>query len=349
MRISIVMLICMLGACTRMPEALVLSGPTMGSTYTVRWVAEGKTPDAFALRRAIEAELARVDAQMSRYRADSELSRFNALRSTAVQAATPEFAQLLSESVALNAGSGGAFDITVAPLIDAWGFGPHAGDLHAPDPHELQRLLERRGGDLLEITRSPPTVRKRRDDVEVDLNAIAPGQAADRIGALLQRQGVNNYLVDMGGEIRVNGHNASGGSWRIAIDDPRHAEQVPYATVELSHGAISTSGGYRHFRTIDGKRYSHLLDPRSGYPASLNTAAVIVIAPTAAQADGWSTALFVLGEKEGLALAAQRQLAVLFILFDGTGLREHASAAFGPYRLLKESRQNASEQPVGHR
>ena len=127
-----------LSACARMPDTLVLSGPTMGTTYTVRWLAEANTPDVFALRRDIEAELARVDVQMSRYRSDSELSRFNQLRSTAAQAASPEFAQLLSESMALNAASGGAFDVTVAPLsVDAWGFGPSGEGTHAPAPSEL--------------------------------------------------------------------------------------------------------------------------------------------------------------------------------------------------------------------
>ncbi|MET0986008.1 MAG: FAD:protein FMN transferase [Steroidobacteraceae bacterium] len=331
-----------------MPETLVLSGPTMGTTYTVRWLAEANTPDVFALRRAIEAELARVDVQMSRYRPDSELSRFNQLRSTATQAASPEFAQLLSECMALNAASGGAFDVTVAPLVDAWGFGPSGGGTHAPAPSELQQLLERRGENQLRVELTPARVRKQRPDVEVDLNAIAPGHAVDRLSALLQRQGVRNYLIDIGGEIRVSGHNGSGQAWRIAIDDPRHEEQVPYSAVELSGGAVATSGGYRHFRIVDGQRYSHIIDPRSGYPASLATAAVIVVAPTAAQADGWATALFVLGEKDGLALASQRELAVLFLLFDGKGLREHASPAFAPYRTQANApqenapRENAS-------
>ncbi|HKQ83909.1 MAG TPA: FAD:protein FMN transferase [Steroidobacteraceae bacterium] len=339
----VVLCVLALSACARVPETLVLSGPTMGTMYTVRWIAEGHTPAAFTLRRDIDAELTRVDTQMSRYRPDSELSRFNESRSTAERAASPEFAQLLSESMALNAVSGGAFDVTVAPLVDAWGFGPRGEVADAPTPHELQQLLERRGGNQLHVELSPPRVRKLRPDVEVDLNAIAPGHAVDRIGALLERRGVRNYLVDIGGEIRVSGHNGNDEPWRIAIDDPRHEEQVPYSAVELSGGAVSTSGGYRHFRILDGQRYSHLIDPRSGYPASLATAAVIVIAPTAAQADGWSTALFVLGEKEGLALAARRHLAVLFLLFDGQGLREHASPAFEPYRAQANTRQqNAS-------
>ena len=161
------------------------------------------------------------------------------------------------------------------------------------------------------------------------MNAIAPGHAVDRLSALLQRQGVRNYLIDIGGEIRVSGHNGSGKPWHIAIDDPRHEEQVPYSAVQLSGGAVATSGGYRHFRIVDGQRHSTSIDPRSGYPASLATAAVIVVAPTAAQADGWATALFVLGEKDGLALASQTPARGAFLAIrGGKGLREHASPAF---------------------
>lgn len=304
----------------------------MGATYTVRWIASAGTPSEYDLRKEIDAELAQLDEKFSRYRSDSELARINAARADEPLAVSSEFAQLLRESIALNEYSAGAFDVTVAPLVDAWGFGPQQPEARAPQPLEIQQLLQRCGVDMVEMT-SASTIRKHRADVELDFNAIAPGYAADRISGLLQRHGMQDYLIDIGGEIRVSGHNARGSPWRIAIDDPRHIEQVPYAAVELTGGAVATSGGYRHFRVIDGKRYSHLMDPRSGYPASLATAAVIVIAPTAAEADGWATALFVLGEKEGLMVASQRRIAALFLLFDGTGLREHASEAFLPYRV----------------
>jgi thiamine biosynthesis lipoprotein len=343
MRVGFLLLFMMSSACVRAPEALMLSGPTMGTTYTVRWLATRDTPDSSVLRRAIEMELAQVDEQMSRYRPDSELSRFNAARSTDAQKVSLELAQLLSESLALHSASKGAFDVTVAPLIDAWGFGPQPGASRAPDARWVAHLLERRGGHLLEVTKAPPAIRKLRADLEIDLNAIAPGHAVDRICALLEKRGVSSYLVDVGGEIRVRGHNALGGPWRIAIDDPRHEEQVPYTTIELSQGAVATSGGYRHFRMIDGQRYSHILDPRTGYPAMGTTAAVVVIAPTATQADGWATALFVLGEKKGLALATERELAALFLVLDGEQLHEYASPAFMRYRKhVGASPQNAS-------
>jgi FAD:protein FMN transferase len=317
--LCVAMLLC---GCNRVPQARVLSGPTMGTTYTVRWLEEDQSPNAFALRGEVEGELARVDEQMSRYRDDSQLSRFNALRATTAQVIAPEFAELLSEATA-----------TVAPLVDAWGFGPRQTQPREPAAAELQALLSRRGGDLVEVTMSPPTLRKRRADVELDVNAIAPGHAVDRIARLLERHGIKNYLIDIGGEIRAQGHNASGEPWRVAIDDPRHAAQVPYATVSLSGGAIATSGGYRHFRVIDGRRYSHLIDPRTGRPASLDIGAVIVIAPTATAADGWATAMFVLGERDGIELATRRGLAVLFLLLDGQGgIRQHASPGFAAYR-----------------
>lgn len=321
-------------ACTRARELHVISGPAMGSTYTVRWLATEQAPGDFELRTLVEAELARVDLQMSRYRSDSELARFNAVRSTAPQAASLEFAQLLSESIAINAASAGAFDVTIAPLVDAWGFGPTRAQAQKPTAEELQALRARCGSQWLEVSYSPTVVRKLRADVEVDVNAIAPGHAADRIARLLERHTLKNYLIDIGGEVRVRGNNAMGTPWRLAIDDPRHAEQIPYALVELDAGAIATSGGYRHFHVVDGRRFSHLLDPRTGEPASLRIASVVVIAPTAAQADAWATAMFVLGEQQGLRIAAQRNLAVLFLIAEGEHIGERASPAFAQYRRV---------------
>jgi FAD:protein FMN transferase len=318
--------------CTRPAEPLVLSGPTMGTTYTVRWLAAPQSPPPFELRRQIEAELAHVDQQMSRYRSDSELSRFNHLRSSEWITASSDLAALVSEAKYLSAATAGAFDITIAPLIDAWGFGPQGAEQDIPDAAQIALLLQRRGPEMVEVQLAPPALRKRRVDVELDLNAIAPGHAVDRICRLLDQVRVDNYLVDVGGEIRVRGHNAEGRPWRVAIDDPRHREQVPYRFIELTDAAVATSGGYRHFYERQGRRYSHLLDARTGYPADLSVAAVVVIAPTAAQADGWATALFALGRKDGFAIASERRLAALFIVPEGDTLREYATPAVGAYR-----------------
>jgi thiamine biosynthesis lipoprotein len=312
----------------------MLSGPTMGTTYTVRWLATADTPSEYELRTRIDAELARVDAQMSRYRSDSELSRINAAVSTEPQAVSRELADMLATALQVQAASKGALDPTIGALVDAWGFGPRTR-ARVPDAAELRALLERRGSDLLEVTLTPPSVRKRRADIVIDVNAVAPGQAADRIAALLRAAGVENLLVEIGGEIRVEGHNAAGRPWRIAIDDPRHEEPIPYAFVELSTGAIATSGGYRHYRIVDGQRYSHLLDPRSGRPVVSATAAVVVIAPTALLADAWATALFVLGAQDGLEVARQHDVAALFLIYEGDALQELTSPAFGRYRLSR--------------
>jgi thiamine biosynthesis lipoprotein len=321
-------------ACERAPTSHVISGPTMGTTYTVRWLGRESAPSDFALRSEVEAELARVDLQMSRYREDSELSRFNATRSTEPQAVSPEFAQLLSESLAINAASEGAFDIAIAPFVDAWGFGPGMKRARVPTATELEAVRARCGLQWLEVSSSPTAVRKLRSDVELDLNAIAPGNAVDRIARLLERHALENYLIDIGGEIRVRGVNAAGAAWRIAVDDPRHTQQVAFATVELSHGAIATSGGYRQFHNIDGRQYSHLIDPRTGQPA-LMRGSVVVIASTASQADAWATALFVLGEEAGMRVATEHDIAALFLILENQQVRERATPAFRKYRLMK--------------
>ena len=201
-----------------------------------------------------------------------------------------------------------------------------------PDEVELAQIKKRTGVHLLDVQHEPAALRKRDGQLALDLNAIAPGYAVDRLCELLERLGARDYLVDIGGEIRVRGVNAQREAWRIAIEDPAASERKPHTFIELTEGATATSGGYRHFREMGGERYSHVLDARTGRPAASRIGAVAVIAPTALQADAWATALYALGFDEGMQVSQERKLAAMFLTFEGRRVVSHSTPEFDLHR-----------------
>jgi thiamine biosynthesis lipoprotein len=217
--------------------------------------------------------------------------------------------------------------VTVASLVDAWGFGP-AGKRNRPSDDEIARLLKATGAGRLELDPAARTVRKTRPDVRCDLSAIAPGYAADRLWAQLAERGFTDFLVDVGGELRTRGRNERGEPWRIAIDRPEPGGDAVQRTVSVSNLAIATSGDYRKYREVDGLRVTHILDPRTGRPIAHRLASVTVIDQLAVRADGLATALMVLGTGEGLALAEKLNLAALFIERTADGFSERATRRF---------------------
>jgi thiamine biosynthesis lipoprotein len=318
-------------ACNRYPPELVLSGPTMGTTYTVKVAAPPPSVDPARVRAAIDDVLDHTDRSMSGYRADSEVARFNASTSTQWYDVSADLAAVVQASLDISTASDGVFDITVAPLVAAWGFGPAGEPKVLPGDEQIAQIEAIVGYRKLHVRLDRPALRKDVAGLSIDLNGIAPGFAVDQLADRLRALRIENFMIDIGGEIRAQGHNARGEQWHIAVEHPVDTERTPYASVWLDGAAVSTSGEYRDYYDRDGHRYSHTIDPRTGHTLDRAPGSVVVVAPLAAQADGWATALNVLGPRDGIALATRLHLPVLFIERAGSEWRSQATPEFAQY------------------
>jgi len=290
------------------------SGPAMGSRYGVRVVMRpGDEPANERIRAAIARELALADRLFSGWSTSSEISRLNRHASADPFAVSPETLQALGLARRASELSGGAFDVTVAPLVEAWGFGPSPGPRLAPGPEALAALRARVDYRMLQLDDRRSSVRKARPDVACDVSALAGGWAADRIAGALAALGHKHVLVDVGGEVTARGRRADGGRWRVAVEWPDQARERALV-IELEDAAVATSGDYRKAWTDAlGRRLSHILDPRTGWPIAHDLASVTVVDRDGAWADALATALIVLGPQEGRALAARERLAARFV------------------------------------
>lgn len=318
-------------------KELEISGYTMGTSYTVKMVdASGAmgARERRELRGRIEAKLERVNQQMSTYRVDSEISRFNRAPVGEWFAVSAPTERVVRQALALSDASDGAFDVTVGALVNLWGFGPTPGAALPPGEADIVRARKRVGRELLETRASPPALR-RSADVYVDLSAIAKGFGVDQIAVLLEQAGMHDYLVEIGGELRVNGRRRDGERWRIGVQMPDAGEDgVVERTFSLSEGAVATSGDYRSFYERDGRRYGHIIDPRTGYPVHHALASVTVASTTAMQADALATALSVLGAEVGMRYATRHGIAALFIIRSHGAFEEQSTPQFA--ELLAE-------------
>lgn len=304
----------------RRPDDRVLStftGQAQGTTWTVKLVTpEPLSADAnVAVGQTVRAELERVDASMSTWRKDSEISLFNQHLASTPFPVSPPFAQVISLARQVSEASGGVFDVTVGPLVEAWGFGPD-GERTLPTEAELTALRARVGYQRLHLEgpAEQRTLRKEAPDARVDLSAIAQGYTVDLITEALLAQGYTDLYVEVGGETRALGRNAGGRTWQVGIERPTDTEQTIHRVVPLNGTSLATSGDYRRYREQDGQRLSHTVDPRTGRPIGHRLASVTVIHASCALADAWATALNVLGPDEGLVLAQRLGLAALFLV-----------------------------------
>jgi len=318
-----------LGAACSGPESVRLAGSSMGTSWHVTIVAtEAAAPEN--LRQEIQGALDAVESRMSNWRPDSEISRLNASPPGRYRVSA-ELMTVLEAAAAVWRASGGAFDVTVGPLVGLWGFGPHAAR-GEPAPAALAAARERVGMQWLVL--HPDTLEvERLRAVELDLSAIAKGHGVDQVAARLQALGYRNYLVEVGGEVRVSGRNPEGLPWRLGIERPSSLERRIARRMVLPAGGVATSGDYRNFVITEGGRRSHTIDPRSGAPVRHALASVTVVAPSAMWADAWATALNVLGPDEGMAAATQQGLPALFIIHHGDGFDVRMTPSFEPLLL----------------
>ena len=299
----------------------------MGTSYAVT-VPGADERDEPAVAAAVRDELERVDALMSTYREDSELSRFNRHESTDPFLLSEETFRVISVAQSVSESTAGAFDITVGPLVDAWGFGP-SGETDPPSDAMLERLRRNAGWRKLTLNEREGSATKQVPQLQCDLSAIAKGFGVDRVAAALESLGFADYLVEVGGEIRAGGSNPEAAPWRIGIERPDESGRLAQRILHVSRTGVATSGDYRNFREVEGRRLSHVVDPRNGRPATGRVASATVLDPSAMRADGFATAMLVLGETEGLALAEREGLAVYLIVRDGDGrFRDSASSSF---------------------
>lgn len=319
-------------ACGRArPRLTVLEGTTMGSGYRVSVVDLPAHITSVALRNELEAALHALDLTLSTYRDDSELARFNASTSTDWVDVSPALLTVVDEARRVSELTGGAFDVTVGPVVNLWGFGPQAGPDAVPDDAAIDAARERVGYRMLETRADPPALRKTRPDLYVDVNGIAVGYAVDRLAALLDREGLTDYVVEIGGEIRTRGRNARGESWAIAVEEPVADVQRPERVLRVRDKGVGSSGDYRAYFEAGGKHYSHILDPKTGRPVTHDLASVTTIADTTMRADALSTGLMVLGAEAGYSLAAREGIAALFIRRTDDRFEEHATPALAAY------------------
>lgn len=283
------------------PEMVVGRGQTMGSTYMVKIFDPPESlPNDWQL--TIDRELRAITDEMSTYIESSEISRFNATDSLDWFPVSESFARVVSRALEFSVLSDGAFDVTVAPLVKAWSFGPGKKRNVPPSDAEIADLSALIGHQKIEARLDPPALRKREAGVTIDLNAIAPGFGADRIVEILESMGAKNLFVELGGEIRVTGDKA-GDLWTVGIQKPDEEGEVVAVAYPLRDRSLATSGDYRSFFEYEGRRYSHTIDPRTGRPVTHNLASVTVLADDCMTADAMATTMSVLGDQEGLALA----------------------------------------------
>nr|WP_298719956.1 FAD:protein FMN transferase [uncultured Steroidobacter sp.] len=320
-----------MSGCARAPQELAISGPTMGTTYSIKVASAPEDVDAHALRVAVDQVLERIDLSMSGYRADSEISRFNTSSSTDWFEVSIDLATVVDYALQVSRESDGTFDVTVGPLVAAWGFGARGEPIDLPDPGKLDQLRAQVGYRKLEARLQPPALRKSEASVQVDLNGIAPGYAVDLMAERFRAMRLERFMIDIGGEIRAQGRNVRGEPWRIAVERPIDAEPEPYAILNLEDAAVTTSGEYRHYFDRNGQRYSHTIDPRTGRPVEHSLASVVVVGATAMEVDAWTTAFNVLGTDAGRELALKRGMPVMFIDLQGTELRSVTTPQFDRY------------------
>ena len=323
------LLVCV-ASCSAEPEALI-TGNTMGTTYTVK-LPGVEPPMLERITNEIEQVLADANAAMSTYQPDSVISQFNHSNSTDWFNVPASFAMVADASMQIAELSGGAFDPTVAPMVQRWGFGSSDEQAIPPSPDELQQLKAVTGHRHLEVRLQPPAVRKSIPQLQLDFSAIAKGYAVDRLAQIVRDAGYTNYLVEIGGELRVSGRNAANNRWKIGVEYPGTDGTSLQSALFLDGGGVASSGDYRNFRNAAGRRYSHIIDPRSGAPVTHHLAAVTVVANNAMYADAWATALMVLGAEQGQQAAAAHSLAAILIEGRENGFAVRRSELFSQLR-----------------
>lgn len=315
----------LLQACNQQSDVSKFVGFAQGTTYHITYWPEAPI-DGKALESAVVKEFADIDKTLSNYRPDSVIESFNNHPSAESQYVGNEIVALFNVASQVSRASQGCYDLTIKPLFDLWGFQGDA--LTIPDDASLQNVLAEVGMDKVKIVDDTHMLKPAQ--VRVDVSSVAQGYSVEKISRILEQHGVYNYLVEIGGELKTNGHKPGGNAWRIAVEKPLPGEQRMLKVLTMPKDqplAVMTSGTYRHYFDVNGKRYSHILDARTGKPVMHDLVAVTVIHDDPTIADAWSTALLCVGQQHGMQLANAEGIKALFVRQQGDALVESKSQA----------------------
>ncbi len=315
----------LLAGCEQGPTLERFGGPTMGSSYSIQYVRQAGGPAPERVQAAVENILQSIDAHYSTYRGDSTVSRFNQLPANQCLPVDADMLELVTFGQHLAEQSQGAFDLTVEPLLDLWGFGPQARQLKVPDAQALALARQRVGYRHLRIEgenlcKDAP--------IELDFNSIAAGHAVDLIAAHLQKMGIDSFLAEATGELKAVGRKPDGSPWRVALELPREDRQVARQVIAVQGLAVSTSGDYRQYFEDNGQRFSHTFDARLGRPVEHDLASVTVLDASALLADGYSTLLLILGPQQGWDFAIAQGIAAVLVTRAEGGFVSRSTPAF---------------------
>ncbi len=324
----------LVGACAKQDEVISLAGNTMGTTYHIKLVKSPKLPDVQLLQAEIDIALEAVNDQMSTYRPNSELSRFNAMPLSQTVEVSPDTITVLKEGLRLNQLTQGALDVTLGPIVNLWGFGPDKRPTKIPTDEMILEAKAKTGIKYVAI--EGQKLNKRIPELYIDLSSVAKGFGVDKIAALLDKYQVTGYMVEIGGELRVKGVKPENQPWRVAVEQPSIDERKVQQIIAPGDMAMATSGDYRNYYEGEGRRYSHLIDPRTGYPINHKLASATVMHPSAMTADGLATAMMVMGTEASLALAERENLAIMLIEKQDDGFKVFYSDPFKSYIDAKQ-------------
>lgn len=329
------------------PQRIEAKGETMGTTWSVKVYTNQIDWTPIKLTSFVQLSLDAVDRAMSTYKPDSDISRFNASSSTDWFEISEETAEVVELALSISQVSNGAFDITVGPLVNLWRFGPDKTPLtELPSQEKIESICEQTGWQHLDVRRTPtPAIRKDIPGLYIDLSAIAKGFAVDQVAKELLQRGIDVFMVEVGGETRCHGRkpdssHPEGIPWTMGIESPAPSKMSStqiHRVVWMDNNSMATSGDYRNYLCVDGVRFSHLIDPRTGRPREMfeealaplqRLASVTVMMNDCATADAWATAFFILGPDEGIILANHLDIPVLFLSQTVNGLQERSSTHF---------------------
>lgn len=321
-------------SCSDAPQSIQFSGNTMGTTYSVTLFTKDPRHTEREIRKKVDAVLAQVNAQMSTYDPESELSRFNQHRSRQPVVISRALERVVSRALEIGQQTDGQLDITVGPLVNLWGFGPMAKPEQVPSAEQLDQVSEYVGYKKLSIENHQ--LIKQHPQLYVDLSTIAKGYGVDRVAFLLDDLDINQYLIEIGGEIRTRGGKPDGQPWRVAVEKPVSTERTVQQIVSMNEGALATSGDYRNFYQENGRRYSHIINPLTGEPIQHNLVSASVYADDAMSADAYATALLVMGTEQAKVFVQQQNLAAFLVLKTDDGFQQWVSPAFEPLLEKRE-------------
>ena len=313
----------------------------MGTGYEAKIVSTVAMSEEqyLEIKNGIDSLLGVINQQMSIYIDSSEISRFNCYEKTDWFPVSTETAEVIKQSLKVSEKSDGAFEITVGPLVNLWGFGPEKRNANMPNTDSVIQVMRSTVYRKISARLSPASVKKKAPDVYCDLAAIAKGHGVDRIAEYLEFNGIPDYLVEIGGEIRARGRNQRDSVWQTGIATPENESGIQIV-VPLSNASMATSGDYRLYFERKGIRYSHIINPRTGKPITHKLASVTVIHTSCAYADAMATAIIVLGPEDGYNFALRENLPVFLIIREKDYFVEKITPAFKKYLSPDEHQSN---------